>query len=87
MQNKSKFKVNELTRIQGGYCLVVKKKNGDIQYTVNTKSPYHYLQTVIPESIKEGNPVESAITASGEIVYAHGEFTPKFLRIKVKDNL
>lgn len=73
------LKVNELTKIPGGYFLTIRFDDGTSERTVNTKSPFHYVSKVIKEAALEGRSIVSVVTSSDEIVYMKGEFNPKFL--------
>ncbi len=76
MKKRRKFKVNELTKIQGGYFITVEKMDGDISRSVNVKSIRYYLGTTIPNSERDGNPVKRVYFTGGgnDMIYENGKF-------------
>ena len=74
-------KMNKLTLEPGGYNLKMEYSDGEITYTNNTKSPYHYIATTLANLLLEGrNIIRASVASTGELVYASGSFTRKFDR-------
>lgn len=84
MQNKSIYQVNPLTRIPGGYHLFIEFSDGSIEHGHNIKSPFHYIKTVISKVALEGIKVSRVTTGGDEVVFANGEFDPKFTTPSMK---
>jgi len=76
MKRRSKFRLNPLTLIKGGYFITVEKKNGDISRGINVKSIRYYLGTTIPNSERDGNPVKRVYFTGGgnDMIYENGKF-------------
>lgn len=72
------FKVNELTKIPGGYFLNIFFTDGEKRRGVNTKSPYHYVMTVLAQTALEGKTIKSVTTSGGETVYENERFNERF---------
>jgi hypothetical protein len=87
MKTKNTYELNPLSKIPGGYHLFIKLSNGALQNAHNIKSPFHYVKTIIATAALEGLSVSRVITASDEVVFADGEFTPEFMNTKVKNYL
>ena len=73
--------MNELTLEPGGYNLKMEYSDGEVKYTNNTKSPYHYIATTLANLLLEGrNIIRATVASTGELVYESGSFTRKFDR-------
>lgn len=74
----SALSINPLTKIPGGYFLDILFTDGEKRRGVNTKSPYHYVMTVLAQSALEGKTIKSVRTSGGETVYENERFNEKF---------
>ena len=75
------YKMNPMTLEEGGYMLKMEYSDGEIKYTQNTKSPYHYIATTLSNLLLQGrNIIRATVASTGELVYESGSFTRKFDR-------
>lgn len=73
-------RVNPMTLEPGGYNMKLEFSDGSVEYTRNTKSPYHYIITTVTNILMKGcvNLSKATVSGTGELVYENGKFTKKF---------